>query len=72
MFAAERTANIKDNRSQMQEKRRRDGTKIACDTIAKGHIFLTFWPLSSKLKENFHCDLCDSSDVSGRSSKSED
>jgi hypothetical protein len=35
--------------------------------LAEGCVFLTFWPLSRKLKENFRCDLCALSEAGGES-----
>jgi hypothetical protein len=35
--------------------------------LPEGRVFLTFWPLSRKLRENFLCDLCDSSEAGGES-----
>jgi predicted RNA-binding Zn-ribbon protein involved in translation (DUF1610 family) len=68
MFAVERTANIKNNPPQTLEIicgwRSENKTRFYCP---KGGVFLTFCPLSRKLKEKFLCDLCDSSEAGGES-----
>ena len=59
-----------------------DGLKIASDAMARKACVFNFLPLfasrllfsgaQQKVKESILCALCDSSDVSGRSSQSED
>ncbi|CAB1056941.1 hypothetical protein D1BOALGB6SA_1680 [Olavius sp. associated proteobacterium Delta 1] len=66
MFTVERTANIKDNPLQMEPntlaKRSANCSPRNCP---KGLVFLTFWPLIRKLKENFLCNLGDLSEAGG-------
>ncbi len=51
----------------------RDGLKLARAAIARRACLFNFLPSQQKVKSAFGglCDLCDSSDLSGRSSQSE-
>ena len=39
--------------------------KVDEGSLPERHKFLTFWPLSRKLKENYLCGLCVSSKAGG-------
>jgi hypothetical protein len=66
MFAVERTANIKANPPYTEKILSALLSEFNIPTYyPKGMYFLTFCPLSRKLKEKSLCDLCDSSEAGG-------